>query len=105
MTEEFYDASAEGNPGIFGDQGPPTVGIEFFQSSDILGSVVTTTRYFRMRGIDQTCPVGQQPAYVYWTVEGVPDPIASQLTAMDLPCGTDPSTDVIDIHVAFAWRG
>jgi len=58
---------------------------------------------FKMRGIDQTCPSRQQPAYVYWVVEGEPDPHASELDPADLPCGVDPATDVVDIQVAQRW--
>jgi hypothetical protein len=61
------------------------------------------TFYFRMRATDITCPEVQQPAYVYWTVEGCSDWNADQLDPGDLPCGTDPSTDLDDIQIAAAW--
>jgi len=61
--------------------------------------------WYQMRGIDQTCPPSQQPAYVYWTVMGEPDWNASGLAPGDLPCGTDPATDVIEITVAASWKG
>lgn len=67
-------------------------------------SSVPRTYYCRMRGIDITCPEIQQPAYVYWTVEGDPDWDASELSAGDLPCGTDPSTDVEDIQLTARWE-
>jgi len=62
------------------------------------------TTYYRMRGIDITCPLVQQPAYVYWTVEAEPDYTAAQLSAGALPCGTDPLTDVADINIAGFWE-
>jgi hypothetical protein len=61
------------------------------------------TLWYRMRGIDTTCPPAQQPAYVFWTVVNVPDWDASELSAGDLICGTDPSTDVDDIQIAGEW--
>jgi hypothetical protein len=61
------------------------------------------TFYFRMRGTDTTCPAIQQPAYVYWTVLDNPDWTAAQLDPGELPCGTDPSTDLDDIQIAAAW--
>jgi hypothetical protein len=61
-------------------------------------------QYYRMRGVDQTCPAIQQPAYVSWTSEGSPDWLASLLSPSDLPCGSDPSTDVVDIQVAGEWQ-
>jgi hypothetical protein len=66
------------------------------------GGSQATTRY-RMRGIDTTCAVGLQPAYVYWTVEDEPDWSAAQLSPGDLPCGTDPATDVDSIVIAASW--
>ena len=60
--------------------------------------------YYKMRGIDQTCPPSQQPAYVYWVAEGAPDTTASLLTPGDLPCGSNPATDVVDIRVASTWE-
>jgi len=68
-----------------------------------LGVAQPTTTYYRMRGIDQTCPAIQQPAYVYWIVEDEPDLTAAQLDPAELPCGSDPLTDVIDIHIAESW--
>jgi len=62
-----------------------------------------STVYFRMRATDITCPEVQQPAYVYWTVVGCPDWNADQLDPGDLPCGTDPHTDLDDIQIAAAW--
>jgi len=56
--------------------------------------------YYKMRGIDQTCAAGLQPAYVHWVATGAPDLTASLLTPADLPCGTNPATDVVDIRVA-----
>jgi len=67
------------------------------------GGVVLRT-YYKMRGIDQTCAAGLQPAYVHWVSEEEPDLTASLLTPADLPCGSNPSTDVIDIHIAAVWR-
>jgi len=61
------------------------------------------TLWYRMRGIDITCPTIQQPAYVFWTVMNTPDWDASELSAGDLICGTDPSTDVDDIQIAGEW--
>jgi hypothetical protein len=61
------------------------------------------TLWYRMRGIDTTCPPAQQPAYVFWTVMNTPDWDASELSAGDLICGTDPSTDVDDIQIAGEW--
>jgi len=40
---------------------------------------------------------------VYWTVEGESDWNATALDPGDLPCGTDPSTDVDDIQIAGEW--
>jgi len=59
--------------------------------------------YYRMRGIDQTCPAIQQPAYVYWTVQDEPDWLAALLSPSDLPCGSTPSTDVVDIQISGQW--
>jgi hypothetical protein len=59
--------------------------------------------YYRMRGIDQTCPAIQQPAYVYWTVQDEPDWLAALLNPSDLPCGSTPSTDVVDIQISGQW--
>jgi hypothetical protein len=66
------------------------------------GTGTLTTEYFKMRGVDQTCP--SQPTYIYWVVQDAPDLTAAQLDPGDLPCGTDPSTDVIDIEIAMTWR-
>ena len=103
MTIEFIDAPAAST--LQGVQGPPTVGIEFSSSSELIcgPSVVTTTRYFQMRGRDQTCPAGQQPAWVEWVVSGSADATGAQATVGDLICGTDPSTDLVEIHVAASW--
>jgi hypothetical protein len=59
--------------------------------------------WYRMRGIDTTCPAIQQPAYVFWTVANTPDWVAAHLSAGELICGTDPSTDVDDIAIAGEW--
>lgn len=61
----------------------------------------TERQYFRMRGIDSTCP--SQPTYVYWIVADEPDLDASRLPASALPCGSDPSADVTDVHIAYSW--
>lgn len=68
-----------------------------------LGETPPPTVYYRMRGIDTTCPPAQQPAYVYWTVENDPDFTAAHLDPLDLPCGSDPLTDVVDIQIAASW--
>ena len=59
--------------------------------------------YYKMRGVDQTCPAVQQPAYVYWVVETAPDTGAAQATLGDLIFGTDPLTDIVEIEVAHRW--
>ena len=64
---------------------------------------IISTQRFKMRGRDVTCPVGQQPAYVYWVVEDEPDEAALQATVGDLICGTDPLIDIVDIVVAMKW--
>jgi hypothetical protein len=65
---------------------------------------MTAVQHFRMRGIDSTCPAGQQPAYVYWNVEDAPDWTAALLSPSALPCGSDPLTDVTDIQIAASWQ-
>jgi len=72
--------------------------------SDYWAGVPVYVEYYYMRGIDQTCPAIQQPAYVYWTAQDAPDWLATLLTPGDLPCGTDPSTDVVDINIAGRWQ-
>jgi len=72
--------------------------------SEYLPAPDAPTEYFRMRGIDITCPLIQQPAYVYWTVTGSADYTAAQLNPSALPCGTDPLTDVADITIAGQWE-
>ncbi len=66
--------------------------------------ITTFIEFFKMRGRDQTCPAGQQPAYVYWTVQDVADPTAAFAMASDLICGSDPLTDIVEIEVAMRWR-
>jgi hypothetical protein len=64
---------------------------------------VVSAYFYKMRGRDVTCPAGQQPAYVYWVVQGEPDPLALQATVGDLVCGADPLLDIVDIDVAHKW--
>jgi hypothetical protein len=66
-------------------------------------AVAPPVDYFKMRGVDTTCPAGQQPAYVYWTVQDEPDTTAAFAMVSDLICGTDPLTDIDDISVAHTW--
>lgn len=73
------------------------------QFTDIAVVVTPPVVYFRMRGIDTTCAAPLQPAYVSWTVQDAPDFTASQLSAGDLPCGSDPLTDVSNIAIAGRW--
>lgn len=82
-----------------GNQSTP-VGFDFTISDPIAPEEVAT--YYRMRGRDSICPV--QPAYVYWTVTSEPDLDASELNPSELPCGSDPLLDVVDISIAFTWR-
>lgn len=69
-----------------------------------IGGAGGDIEFFKMRGRDQTCPAGQQPAYVYWTVQDAPDTTAAQAQVSDLICGLDPLTDVVDIEVAMKWK-
>jgi len=61
------------------------------------------TTYYLMRGRDQTCPGGSQPAYVMWLVSGSPDPTASELNPASLPCGATPATDVVEIVISHSY--
>lgn len=102
--------SAGGDPwhGIVDDMRVSTVArtaTEIADSAALLAQAGGATQFFKMRGIDQTCPSNQQPAYVYWIVQDEPDLDASELNALDLICGSDPSTDVVDIEVAHTWVG
>lgn len=71
-------------------------------ASEIEGAAAL--EFFKMRGRDQTCPSGQQPAYVYWTVQDAADPTAAFAMVSDLVCGSDPLTDIVEIEVAMRWR-
>lgn len=58
--------------------------------------------HFKMRARDSVCPV--QPAYVYWEVSGVPDLTGAECPPANLPCGTTPTTDLVDFAIALEWE-
>lgn len=59
-------------------------------------------KYYRMRARDSVCVV--QPAYVYWTVAGVPDLTGAECPPSALPCGTTPTLDLVDFAIALEWE-
>ena len=88
-------------PVFSGSFGNILAGAFYGQEGEAAAPIVSR---FKMRGRDVTCPVGQQPAYVYWVVETEPDLTAAFATVGDLICGSDPLTDIVEIEVAHRWR-
>ena len=61
-----------------------------------------TVRHFKMRARDSVCAI--QPAYVYWEVTGTPDMTGAECPPANLPCGTTPTTDLVDFAIALEWE-
>jgi hypothetical protein len=55
-----------------------------------------------MRARDSVCAI--QPAYVYWEVTGTPDMTGAECPPANLPCGTTPTTDLVDFAIALEWE-